>query len=208
MEKRDPLTIRLPLLEDRCERRDAAENRERILTAARGLLETRGVAGLSMDAVAAAAAVGKGTIFRRFGDRAGLIHALLDGYMRDFQDAFLSGPPPLGPGAPASERLEAFAVELLALQERHLVLALAGEALPSDAPRGVYGALRMHVEQLLQKIDPRLDAEVLAAMILGALSPSVVHGAVHGSEPAGVEALQVSARALLRGVCGGAVAGH
>ena len=88
------------------------------------------------------------------------------------------------------------------------MLALAGEALPSDAPRGVYGALRMHVEQLLQKIDPRLDAEVLAAMILGALSPSVVHGAVHGSEPAGVEALQVSARALLRGVCGGAVAGH
>jgi AcrR family transcriptional regulator len=206
MEQRDPLPARLPLLEDRCERRDAAENRERILAAARGLLETRGVTGLSMDAVAKAANVGKGTIFRRFGDRAGLIHALLDGYMRDFQDAFLSGPPPLGPGAPATERLEAFAVELLALQKKHLVLALAGEALPSDAPRGVYGALRMHVEQLLQKIDPRLDSEVLAAMILGALAPSVVESALHGGEPADVEALQTSARALLRGICGEAFA--
>jgi len=49
---------------------------------------------MTMDAVASAAGVGKGTVFRRFGDRAGLTVALLDDYMLEFQDAFLSGPPP------------------------------------------------------------------------------------------------------------------
>jgi AcrR family transcriptional regulator len=53
-----------------------------------------------MDAVAAEAGVGKGTLFRRFGDRAGLAVALLDERERDLQAAVLSGPPPLGPGAP------------------------------------------------------------------------------------------------------------
>src|ERR1700726_2677170 len=67
----------------------------------------------SMQAVATAAGVGKGTVFHRFGDRDGLTQALLDDYMRDFQDAFLHGPPPLGPGAPPDERLAAFVVELV-----------------------------------------------------------------------------------------------
>jgi hypothetical protein len=44
-----------------------------------------------------------------------LIDALLDDAMADFQDAFLSGPPPLGPGAPASALLEAFIDERLRL---------------------------------------------------------------------------------------------
>ena len=98
----------LPLLGESRERRDAAENRQRILAAARRLLEAEGAEALSMDAVAAAAKVGKGTVFRRFGDRAGLTQALIDEYMRDFQDAFMSGPPPLGPGAPAAYLLLVF----------------------------------------------------------------------------------------------------
>src|SRR5258708_3978379 len=100
--ERHPLS--LPLLEQRPERRDAAVNRKRILAAARALFAERGVDGTSMDAVAAAAGVGKGTLFRRFGDRAGLTEALLDDATAALQDAFLSGPPPLGPGAPASMR--------------------------------------------------------------------------------------------------------
>ena len=53
-----------------------------------------------MDQVAAAAGVGKGTLFRRFGDKSGLAAALLDARERVLQEAVLFGPPPLGPGAP------------------------------------------------------------------------------------------------------------
>ncbi len=77
-----------------------------------GLAE-QGREALTMQAVATAAGVGKGTVFHRFGDRDGLTGALLDDYMRGFQDAFLHGPPPLGPGAPPTDRLEAFVVELV-----------------------------------------------------------------------------------------------
>ena len=61
-----------------------------------------------MEDVARAACVGTGTLYRRFGDRAGLAFALLDEQTRDFQNALIAGPPPLGPGVPARERLQAF----------------------------------------------------------------------------------------------------
>jgi AcrR family transcriptional regulator len=90
------------------ERADAARNRRRILAAAAELVDERGIGRVSMDDVARAACVGTGTLYRRFGDRAGLALALLDEHTREFQDALIAGPPPLGPGAPAAERLRAF----------------------------------------------------------------------------------------------------
>src|SRR3954468_3444802 len=100
----------LPLLRDepRRERADAAANRRRILAAAGRLFTERGVDAVSMDEVAAAAGVGKGTIFRRFTDKSGLAVALIDDRERRLQQRLLSGLPPLGPGAPPLERLEAF----------------------------------------------------------------------------------------------------
>ncbi|HWT21873.1 MAG TPA: helix-turn-helix domain-containing protein, partial [Solirubrobacteraceae bacterium] len=90
------------------ERADAARNRRRILEAAAALVQERGIACVSMEDVARAAGVGTGTLYRRFGDRAGLALALLEEDTREFQDALISGPPPLGPGASARERLQAF----------------------------------------------------------------------------------------------------
>jgi AcrR family transcriptional regulator len=60
------------------ERADAARNRRKVLAAAGELFAARGVAGVSMDDVAAAAGVGKGTLYRRFGDKSGMAAALLD----------------------------------------------------------------------------------------------------------------------------------
>lgn len=185
----------LPLVGDRRERGDAAANRERILHAARRLLAERGVTGMSMDAVAAAAGVGKGTVFRRFGDRTGLIRALLDDVMRDFQDAFLAGPPPLGPGAAPTERLEAFVLELARLQDAHLELALASSGPEDPNGRQIYWTLRAHIRALLSEIDPELDADVVAGLLLGATAPPVLHGL-----GVGLEALQASLLALLRGL--------
>ncbi|MDO9354397.1 MAG: TetR/AcrR family transcriptional regulator, partial [Solirubrobacteraceae bacterium] len=79
-------------------RADAQRNRERVLCAAARLIETSGAAGLTMEGVAEEAGVGKGTVFRRFGDRSSLLRALLDEEERRLQDAVIAGPPPLGPG--------------------------------------------------------------------------------------------------------------
>jgi AcrR family transcriptional regulator len=168
------LPLALPLLSERIERSDAARNREKILIAARAVLDAGGPGAVTMDAVAAAAGVGKGTVFRRFGDRAGLMAGLINDYMRDFQDRFLTGPPPLGPGAPAAERLVAFTTALIALQRDHLPIALVSEFRAVDTPDGVYGALRLHLSALINEINPALDADTLAAMILGAIAPPVL----------------------------------
>jgi AcrR family transcriptional regulator len=192
----------LPLIGDRPERGDAAANRARILCAARRLFAEHGVAGVSMNAVAHEAGVGKGTIFRRFGNRAGLTHALLDDYMRGLQDAIISGPPPLGPGAVPQARLEAFCLELVRTQHDHLELALAAEGMPGRAPAEVYGLLLVHVRNLVGEIAAELDADVVAAMILGAISPPVLHR-LRRSPRVDEGALRAGVLALLRGVTGG-----
>lgn len=53
----------------RGERRDAAANRRRILAAARELVEAQDAEAVTMEAVARAAGVGFGTLYRRYPDR-------------------------------------------------------------------------------------------------------------------------------------------
>src|SRR5215213_10604627 len=96
----------------RSERADAARNRERVLAAARRLFAERGVRAVTMSDVAREAGVAKGTVFHRFGDRAGLALALVDEQERTLQERILRGSPPLGPGAPPRERLLAFLAAL------------------------------------------------------------------------------------------------
>ncbi len=189
----------LPIAEQRAERGDAAANRVRILAAARRLLEEEGPAHLSMDAVAVAAGVGKGTIFRRFGDRPGLMEQLINAHMQDFQDAFLTGPPPLGPGAPPAARLEAFFVALVQMQGRHLPLALAAEMRPPAEPaRGAFAPLLLHVRILLGALDPTLNAPVIAPMLLGMIAPPVLDSLQREGHDGG--ALEAAVIMALRGV--------
>ena len=90
------------------ERADAARNRRHLLATAREMLAAHGTDTLTMDGLAERAGLGKGTVFRRFGTRAGIFRALLDDAERAFQEQVLSGPPPLGPGAPPLDRLIAY----------------------------------------------------------------------------------------------------
>ncbi len=60
------------------ERKDAARNRQKILAAARALLEKGSLDGVCMDELAKAAGVGKGTLYRRFVDKHALFRALLN----------------------------------------------------------------------------------------------------------------------------------
>ncbi len=96
--------IELPVTDSRPpERGDAARNRTLLLEAARRLIAERGADAVTTDDIAIAAGVGKGTLFRRFGSRAGLMLVLLDEDEKAEQQALMFGPPPLGPGAPAAE---------------------------------------------------------------------------------------------------------
>ena len=167
----------LPVVEGpRRERADAARNREALLKAARRLLDRCGPEGLTMEAVASEAGVGKGTLFRRFGDRASLFHALIDDDERSLQEAFIRGPAPLGPGAPARERLIAFGHAMIELIEVHGALLVestpANRALRYGHP--VYVAYRTHVSALLDEIVGAERAPYLADVLLGALDPDFV----------------------------------
>src|SRR5215813_9273435 len=112
------------------ERGDAARNRVLLLDAARRLIAERGADAVTMDDVAAAAGVGKGTLFRRFGSRAGLMMVLLDDDERTNQQAFLFGPPPLGPDAPPIDRLVAFGRARLRFVHTHHALLSAANRDP------------------------------------------------------------------------------
>jgi AcrR family transcriptional regulator len=134
--------------------------------AAAQLFAKHGVDAVSMDQVAAAAGVGKGTIFRRFGDKSGLAVALLDARERELQEAILHGPPPLGPGADPPQRLAAFVEAYLDYLLEHLDLVRMSEtAAPGARYRiGAYRFWHRHAAILLAGTpDPDYAAHALLA---------------------------------------------
>jgi AcrR family transcriptional regulator len=167
----------LPIIQPQASgRADAVRNRARILAAAERLFAERGAQATTMDAVASAAGVGKGTLFRRFGDRASLVFALLDQTDRDLQESILRGPPPLGPGAPPATRLIAFGEAVLDRLERDGELLFETEAHAGQWQRSQpYAALWLHVHALLEEAVPEADTDYLAGVLLGTLSPGAFH---------------------------------
>jgi AcrR family transcriptional regulator len=157
------------------ERADAARNRRKVLAAAEELFATRGVAAVSMDDVAAAAGVGKGTLYRRFGDKSGLAAALLDEREAQLQQEMLGGPPPLGPGAPPAERLAAFVDAYLSFVLAHLdLVAMSQTASPGARLRTGSHRLWVHHCRLLLADTDAPDPDLRAETLLAALSAEQV----------------------------------
>lgn len=151
------------------ERADAARNRTRLLEAAAWLVAERGAEHVTMHEVAQVAGLGKGTLFRRFGDRNGLLLALLDDVEGDFYDAYAFGPPPLGPGAPATERLTAFGRALIerVADPTDLGPALGRQVSAERRRTSHYGrAFHHHVSSLLQEAGVEGDRDMLAHALL------------------------------------------
>jgi AcrR family transcriptional regulator len=118
-----------------------------------------------MDAVAAAAGVGKGTVFRRFESREGLMAAVLNHSETEWQAQVMGGPPPLGPGAEPWDRLLAFGRTRLETTLLHAELIReAGRA--GDRARGAYGFAAMHVRHLLNELEVTGDLPILATALL------------------------------------------
>lgn len=168
----------LPLLEGPSpERADAARNREALLAAASGLVEHCGVNAVTMDAVAHEAGVGKGTVFRRFGNRAGLMAALLNQLEATWQGLVISGPPPLGPGAPPMDRLLAFGSSRLDYNLRAAqLIAASGQAGRRSVAARSFTA--QHVVHLLGLLEVRGDRAFLGTALLAPLESVVVEQAL------------------------------
>lgn len=168
--------IDLPVMGDEPpERADAARNRRRILDAAGRLVAERGAQAVTMNAVAHAAGIGVGTVYRRFGDVSRLLFALLDEDERRFQEAFLNGPPPLGPGAPPAQRLRAF---LHAAADRMIEQGEIMRAAEKGSPfaryaSGAYRTMHAHVSALLREARPESDPAVLAHLLLAPIASSL-----------------------------------
>lgn len=131
------------------ERADAARNRAKILAAAATVFASRDPRTVTMDHIATAAGVGRGTLYRRYPSTAAIALALLDEHERALQQQLLSGEPPLGPGAAPAERLAAFYSAMVELLDTHADLALGAETGGARFTTGAYGFWAAHVRALL-----------------------------------------------------------
>lgn len=177
------------MAEVRRERADAARNRRAILLATEELLTQYRPEQISMEQVAAAAGVGKGTVFHRFGNRMGLMRALMEERALALREAATDGPPPLGPGAEPRERLLAFLDGIVDLVARNKgLLAALGHATttahhpdptpaaaatpkpqPAHSDHPVYRFWHGHLAGLIAELRPDLDADLIAHLLLAAL---------------------------------------
>jgi polyketide synthase 12 len=158
------------------ERADAARNRLHLLTTARQMLAEQGADRLTMDGLAERAGLGKGTVFRRFGTRAGIFQALLDDDERAFQQQVLSGPPPLGPGAAPLDRLIAYgrARARFLVGRRDIARAALDGSQPVPAgPRAPMS--QVHIRMLLGQLSlGRIDLDMLTVQLAAALDGPVL----------------------------------
>jgi AcrR family transcriptional regulator len=165
------------------ERKDAAQNREKILAAARALLAERPIHDICMDEVARRAGVGKGTVYRRFEDRAALVRALLHDDAIALQDAVLAGfgRPIDAPWLPHAARLLDALFDFVAdhaaiLSEVQTFEAKAGPArYAHPAYVWQHDTLAMYLGRAIMAheiapVDPNLTAD----LILSALEPDLI----------------------------------
>jgi AcrR family transcriptional regulator len=169
----------------RAERADAVRNRRAVLDATERLLAEGGGEHVSLDRVAALAGVGKGTVFRRFGNRAGLLQALLEERSAELRDAITNGPPPLGPGAPTRERLLAFLDQLGAIAEGNAVLLSAHEQACAEDKYSdpSYRSWHRHLHTLLADERPDLDADFLAHAVLAVFDGDLIRHLTSPDDP-------------------------
>jgi len=183
------------------ERGDAARNRVLLLDAARRLITQRGPDAVTMDDIAAAAGVGKGTLFRRFGNRAALMVVLLDEDEEQFQRKFLFGPPPLGPSAPAPERLLAYGRERLRFVHAHAPVLTDAARDPHTRHNAVAELHRTHVRVLLEATGSTGDLGMQADALLALLEADYVQHQLN-DRGLSLQALGDAWESLARKLCG------
>jgi len=162
---------------DRPRRVDASRNRERILAAAGRALAER-PADATMEEIATAAGVGKGTLYRNFSGRAELARALLDERARRTQAAVLHDAAP-ATGGDTGTRLAHVLSTLLDFTLENLDLLCIAEETPAPERRasGAYLWQRQVVAALLREAaegGAPVDVDHLADGLLALVQPDLV----------------------------------
>ncbi|MEV0575218.1 TetR/AcrR family transcriptional regulator [Streptomyces sp. RTGN2] len=162
---------------ERKPRKDAARNREAVLAAADALF-ARGESpeDITMADIATAAGVGKGTLFRAFGDRPGLLRALYEARLEPVRQAVEAGPPPLGSTAPPQQRLPALldAILCFKLDNRRLALALEESGTGSPYLAEHYGWWHGLLRSVLEQAPAPADSSFTAHALLAATRADLV----------------------------------
>jgi AcrR family transcriptional regulator len=150
-------------------RADALKNRILLLETAQRLFNEMGVEAVSMSAVAEAAGVGKGTLYRHFTNKTELCQALLDQDQRALQERTFArmrqNHNPVG-------NLRWFVGEVLHFVDDHLPLLFVGalsQRASSTLEHPAHHWWRLTILGLLEQIDPSGDigykADVLYVML-------------------------------------------
>ena len=159
----------LPLLPtEKKERADAQRNRQRLLAVATCLFREQGAAHVTMSAIAEAAGVGKGTLYRHFPDKSALILALLDADMQALQARVFAS---LADPAPPIEKLRWFLEVAAQYVIDHLEFLLESAETSPEAIRlhPAHDWWRQTIHGLLRQIptcaEPEIAADVLYLML-------------------------------------------
>jgi AcrR family transcriptional regulator len=170
---------------------DAVRNQRVIVEVAGDLLCHHGPR-VSMDAIASAAGVGKGTLFRRFGDRDGLIRAVVDERTAQWwQEASLRAADVTIPAKDRAIRLVDELFELIVMRLRPLMAAME----QTECTGGPQPRWSARLAELIAEVRPDADADFLAKVIIGSMRSEMV-------EPGREDALRVNVRALTTSVLG------
>jgi AcrR family transcriptional regulator len=177
---------------------------ELVLNAADALFaDAKSPATVTMDDIAAAAGVGKGTLFRAFGSREGLLHALWAAKVAALRADIQEGRS-LGAGTSSRERAVGFldALLLFKLRNTHLIRALAVGAgvLKSRHYQWMHGLLQHFIEDASPGAKPG-DALFTAHVLLGGLHIDLVEALIAGG--LSLEAIRQAQAAHVRAVIGG-----
>lgn len=134
------------------------------------MIAEHGAEKVTMDGLAERAGLGKGTVFRRFGNRAGIFRALIEDSEHRFQERVLCGPPPLGPGAGPRERLVAYGRARVPFILEHHALARSAMDPGQTGEVGAVGMTRAHFRMLLGRTDlPPSQLDGLSIQLTSAL---------------------------------------
>lgn len=161
------------LRDARPSRSDAVKNREQILKTACDLIAERGVDQVTMSAVADAASVGKGTLYRHFPSKTDLLEALLDADQRSLQERTLTHLRE-NPAIPL-ENLHWFLSEALAFVERNLRMLSSMDMLTpgSSVYHPAHSWWRQTIRGLLVQSHTTADVDYATDVLYMMLDPGV-----------------------------------
>lgn len=162
------------LHEARPNRADAVKNRALLLETAQRLFDAHGVECVSMSAVAEAAGVGKGTLYRHFTNKTELSLALLDQDQRDLQERTFQR---LRVVDNPIDNLRWFLSEVASFADRNrrwLGVARQGGISPDTREHPAHLWWRQTVRSLLQRAQVAGDLDYAADVFYALLDPAMI----------------------------------